>query len=163
VEEALRLVGLPPEEFADKSPFELSGGEKRRAALAGILAMRPKYLVLDEPMAGLDPLGRREIMRTLAMLRQRTGCAVVMVSHSMDDMARNAERIGVLSDGELIRVGTPREIFAEAEFLTSMGLDVPQISLLAMKLRERGVDVPQDVYDMDGMLDFLKDRGDMHV
>ena len=125
--------------------------------------MRPKYLVLDEPMAGLDPRGRREVLDTLAMLREKTGCAVIMVSHSMDDMARNAERIGVLSEGQLVKVGTPQEVFAEAELLTSMGLDVPQASLLAMALRKRGLDAPQDIYDLDGMMAYLSARRREHV
>ncbi|MBQ3201909.1 MAG: energy-coupling factor transporter ATPase, partial [Clostridia bacterium] len=150
-DEAMALVGLDPVKFRDKSPFELSGGEKRRAALAGIIVMRPKYLVLDEPMAGLDPLGRHAILDTIDSLRETLGCAVVMVSHSMDDMADRAERIAVLAKGRLIRVGTTAEVFGDARTLIDNGLDVPQVSRLALMLRERGVDVPSTIFDMDEM------------
>ena len=150
-DEAMALVGLAPERFRDKSPFELSGGEKRRAALAGIIVMRPKYLVLDEPMAGLDPLGRRDILDTIDNLRAPLGCAVVMVSHSMDDMADRAERVAVLSNGSLLRIGTPAEIFGDAEFLIESGLDVPQVSRLAITLRARGIALPETIYAMDEM------------
>ena len=150
-DEAMALVGLAPERFRDKSPFELSGGEKRRAALAGIIVMRPKYLVLDEPMAGLDPLGRRDILDTIDNLRATLGCAVVMVSHSMDDMADRAERVAVLSSGALLRIGTTAEIFGDAEFLIESGLDVPQVSRLAITLRARGIALPETIYTMDEM------------
>lgn len=149
--EAMRLVGLEPDRFAEKSPFELSGGEKRRAALAGIIAMKPKYLVLDEPMAGLDPLGRKAILDTIDELRSTLGCAVLMVSHSMDDMADRAERIAVMSNGSLVLEGSTREVFAQGEFLTNIGLDVPQVSKLGMELRRRGVDIPVDIYEMEEM------------
>lgn len=150
-DEAMALVGLAPERFRDKSPFELSGGEKRRAALAGIIVMRPKYLVLDEPMAGLDPLGRRDILDTIDNLRATLGCAVVMVSHSMDDMADWAERVAVLSSGALLRIGSTAEIFGDAEFLIESGLDVPQVSRLAITLRARGIALPETIYAMDEM------------
>ena len=149
--EAMRLVGLEPDRFAEKSPFELSGGEKRRAALAGIIAMKPKYLVLDEPMAGLDPLGRKAILDTIDELRSTLGCAVLMVSHSMDDMADRAERIAVMSNGSLVLEGSTREVFEQGEFLTNIGLDVPQVSKLGMELRRRGVDIPADIYEMEEM------------
>ncbi len=149
--EAMAMVGLAPERFAEKSPFELSGGEKRRAALAGIIAMRPKYLVLDEPMAGLDPLGRRAILDTIDTLRANLGCAVLMVSHSMDDMADRAERIAVMNGGSLVLEGKTRDVFAQSELLTSIGLDVPQASKLGMELRKRGVDIPENIYEMEEM------------
>ena len=116
VVEAMRLVGLS-ESYAEKSPFDLSGGEKRRAALAGIIAMRPKYLVLDEPMAGLDPGGRKEIMQTIMELREALGCAIVMVSHSMDDVAKYAERVAVLNVGRIFAVGSMEEIFSDPDAL----------------------------------------------
>ena len=149
--EAMALVGLAPEKFAAKSPFELSGGEKRRAALAGIIAMKPKYLVLDEPMAGLDPLGRKAILDTIDNLRASLGCAVLMVSHSMDDMADRAERIAVLNGGKLIMEGKTRDVFAQSELLTSIGLDVPQVSKLGMELRKRGIDIPENIYEIEEM------------
>lgn len=156
--EAMRMVGLDPELFAEKSPFELSGGEKRRAALAGIIAMRPKYLVLDEPMAGLDPSGRREILATINSLRDELQCTVIMVSHSMEDVARSAERIAVMNDGKLYALGTPDEIFSRTKELISLGLDAPRTSRLAQELRERGFDVPEDIYTNERFVEWLKGR-----
>jgi energy-coupling factor transport system ATP-binding protein len=155
VKEAMELVGLPYETFREKSPFELSGGEKRRAALAGIIAMRPKYLVLDEPMAGLDPRGRKNIINTIRLLRERTKCGIIMVSHSMDDIAGEAERIAVLDSGKLRQVGTPKEIFSDPESLLGMGLDLPQVSRLALELRRGGVGVPEGLFRLDEMKEFL--------
>ena len=149
VAEALRLVGLNPEEFAEKSPFELSGGEKRRAALAGILAMRPKYLVLDEPMAGLDPRGRHEILGLIESLRREFGTGIVMVSHSMDDVAMYADRIAMLDRGSLFMVGTPEDVFSHSEELLAMGLNLPQATQLVRALRARGVEIERDYYRMD--------------
>ena len=144
--EAIELVGLDPAEMEEKSPFELSGGQKRRAALAGIVAMRPKYLVLDEPMAGLDPGGRRDVLALIDKLRRELGCAVIMVSHSMDDIARSAERIIVLNKGRIKEIGTPDEIFSRAEELAEIGLDVPKPMQLAALLRKRGIDIPDALY-----------------
>ncbi len=153
--EALRLVGLPPEDFAEKSPFELSGGEKRRAALAGILAMRPKYLVLDEPMAGLDPRGRREILALIESLRRDHGTGIVMVSHSMDDVAMYADRIAVLDKGSLGMLGTPEEVFSRGEELLNMGLNLPQATRLVRALRLRGVAIERDYFRMDELANEL--------
>ena len=153
--EALRLVGLPPEDFAEKSPFELSGGEKRRAALAGILAMRPKYLVLDEPMAGLDPRGRREILALIESLRRDHGTGIVMVSHSMDDVAMYADRIAVLDKGSLGMLGTPEEVFSRGEELLNMGLNLPQATRLVRALRQRGVAIERDYFRMDELANEL--------
>lgn len=149
VEEALARVGLPPKEFSEKSPFELSGGEKRRAALAGILAMRPKYLVLDEPMAGLDPRGRAEILSLAESLRLQNGTCIVMVSHSMDDVARCSDRVAVLQNGSLAMLGTPAEIFSRGDELLEMGLNLPQATQLVRALRQKGVAVERDYYRMD--------------
>ncbi len=153
--EALTLVGLPPERFAAQSPFELSGGEKRRAALAGILAMRPKYLVLDEPMAGLDPRGRAEILSLVESLRSENGTGIVMVSHSMDDVAMYADRIAVLDQGALFLVDTPENVFAHGEELLKMGLDLPQATRLVRALRLRGMTIGRDYYRMDELQDAL--------
>jgi len=147
--EALTLVGLPPEQFCEKSPFELSGGEKRRAALAGILAMRPKYLVLDEPMAGLDPRGRAEILSLIESLRNRNHTGIVMVSHSMDDVAMYADRIAVLNNGTLAMIDSPEAVFSRSEDLLNMGLNLPQATRLVRALRERGVAIEHDYYRMD--------------
>ncbi len=149
VSEALERVGLPPKTFSEKSPFELSGGEKRRAALAGILAMRPKYLVLDEPMAGLDPRGRADILSLVESLREQNGTCIVMVSHSMDDVAYYADRIAVLCGGALSMLGAPGEIFSRGGELLEMGLDLPQATRLVRALREKGVDMGRDYYRMD--------------
>lgn len=154
--EALTLVGLAPEIFMDKSPFDLSGGEKRRAALAGVIAMRPKYLVLDEPMAGLDPRGRKAVMELIQTLREKTGCAIVMVSHSMDDIATCADRIAVLYRGELVMLDTPARVFERAQELISMGLDVPQAAQLCVRLKEQGVNVPGGFYRIEDVHNWLR-------
>jgi len=158
VTEALRLVGLNPDEFAEKSPFELSGGEKRRAALAGILAMRPKYLVLHEPMAGLDPRGRHEILALIESLRRDFGTGIVMVSHSMDDVAMFADRIAVLDKGSLFMVDTPEAVFSHSAELLNMGLNLPQATQLVRALRERGVAIEQDYFRMEELAQDLIGR-----
>jgi energy-coupling factor transport system ATP-binding protein len=158
VKEALTLVGLNPDEFSEKSPFELSGGEKRRAALAGILAMRPKYLVLDEPMAGLDPRGRHEILSLIESLRSEYGTGIVMVSHSMDDVAMYADRIAVLDKGSLFMVGTPEDVFSHSAELLDMGLNLPQATQLVRALRERGIAVERDYFRMDELAQDLIGR-----
>ena len=158
VSEALQLVGLNPAEFAEKSPFELSGGEKRRAALAGILAMRPKFLVLDEPMAGLDPRGRREILALIESLRRDFHTGIVMVSHSMDDVAMYADRIAVLDQGALFMVGAPEEVFSRGEELLAMGLNLPQATQLVRALRERGIEIARDYFRMDELAQELIGR-----
>ncbi|MEA4913381.1 MAG: energy-coupling factor transporter ATPase [Christensenella sp.] len=158
VTEALRLVGLNPDEFAEKSPFELSGGEKRRAALAGILAMRPKFLVLDEPMAGLDPRGRHEILALIESLRREFGTGIVMVSHSMDDVAMFADRIAVLDKGSLFMVDTPEAVFSHSAELLEMGLNLPQATQLVRALRARGVAIERDYFRMDELAQDLIGR-----
>jgi len=158
VSEALQLVGLNPSEFAEKSPFELSGGEKRRAALAGILAMRPKYLVLDEPMAGLDPRGRREILALIESLRRDFGTGIVMVSHSMDDVAMYADRIAVLDQGSLFLVDSPEAVFSHSAELLEMGLNLPQATQLVRALRARGIAMEHDYFRMDELAQDLIGR-----
>ncbi len=158
VVDAMRRVGLDFDTFAQKSPFEISGGEKRRAALAGVIAMRPKYFVLDEPMAGLDPKGRKEILSMLEELREQTGCTIIMVSHSMDDVCRHATRILALDHGKVAYIDTPANVFSHSAALEEMGLSLPQASLLAMELRKRGCDVPSDICTTRDMLAFLEAR-----
>lgn len=155
VRSAMELVGLAYEQFSEKSPFELSGGEKRRAALAGIVAMEPRYIVLDEPMAGLDPRGRKEILSMLESLRKRTSCAVIMVSHSMDDVAAHAERVLVLHKGQTAFLDTPDKVFAHGEELRKMGLSLPEASRLSLLLREKGLAVPEGLYTMEKMQQWL--------
>jgi energy-coupling factor transport system ATP-binding protein len=149
VREALQLVGLPYEEIKDRSPFELSGGQRRRVAIAGVLAMKPDILILDEPTAGLDPSGREEIFREIQALHKEKGFTIVLVSHSMEDIARLVDRIIVMNQGQVVMTGTPREVFARAEELKEIGLDVPQITNLMLALREKGFDVPVDIYTVD--------------
>ena len=157
VRASMELVGLDFDTFKDKSPFELSGGEKRRAALAGIIAMQPKYLVLDEPMAGLDPAGRREVLRMIDGLRSSLGLAVVMVSHSMDDIARSADKVVVLRDGSIYKCGTPEEIFSNADELNEMGLEPPFAARVASELRRRGLKLPEGIYTNEALADALSD------
>ena len=138
VSEAMALVGLPPE-MGEKSPFELSGGQKRRAAVAGVIAMRPEVLVLDEPIAGLDPKGRREMLELIDGYRAKTGATIVLVSHNMDDVAQAADRVIVMSGGEIKKDATPHEIFKDVAGMQELSLDVPQAALLADLLRSRGM------------------------
>ena len=145
VKEALNRVGLPYEMVGEKSPFELSGGQMRRVAMAGVLAMRPELLVLDEPAAGLDPQSREDMLQMIKKLHDQ-GTAVVMVSHSMDDVARFATRAVVMEKGRVAMDGTPAEIFARGEELEKMGLDVPSICRLGILLRAAGFAFPQDIF-----------------
>ncbi len=154
VEWALDLVGLGPE-YYETSPFDLSGGQKRRVAVAGVLAMRPEYLILDEPAAGLDPRGRDELFDRIAALRDKTGMTVVLVSHSMEDVARYVDRILVMDHGKLMYDDTPGEVFQHKEELEAMGLAVPKISELGVLLRRRGYEIPKDVIRMDQMEEVL--------
>ena len=149
VREAARFVELE-ESMLDKSPFELSGGQKRRAAIAGIIAMRPDVLVLDEPAAGLDPRGRASIFKNISDYREKTGKTVVIVSHSMEDVARYCDELIVMSGAKLLMSGTPDKVFSQPEILVKNGLDLPQIARLNMLLRERGVDLGDGVYTVDG-------------
>lgn len=150
VRDAMRLVDLDYAQFANKSPFELSGGQKRRVAIAGVLAMEPDILILDEPTAGLDPYGRDYILG-LVENWHKLGRTILMVSHSMDDVARFADRIFVMNHGRLEMQGTPDEVFAEEERLRSMGLDVPAVTTLAGELSRRGFDLPRHIHTMDEM------------
>ena len=158
VSEAMAMVGLSMEAFAEKSPFELSGGEKRRAALAGILAMRPKYLVLDEPMAGLDPQGRQSILAMLEKLRNETGCSIIMVSHSMEDVARHADRILVMNHGQVVYLDTPKAVFSHSDELADMGLSLPAPCRVAALLRSRGITAPTDICTREDLETFLLGR-----
>ncbi len=141
--EALKLVGLKDEAFF-QSPFDLSGGEKRRVALAGVLAMKPEVLILDEPTAGLDPGGREWILELIDRLRAEQGITVILISHSMDDVAEHADRLLVMNGGSLVMDGQPREVFSYYKELMQMGLDIPQVSRVMYLLRENGVNVSMD-------------------
>lgn len=143
---AMDCVHLDYEKYAERSPFELSGGQMRRVAIAGVLAMRPSVLILDEPTAGLDPRGRDKILTMLEELHTRENTTILMVSHSMDDMARLATRLVVMSEGKIVSEGTPREIFAREDMMTSIGLDVPDAARLCARLRAKGYDLPADLF-----------------
>ena len=149
VKDAMRKVALDYDALHERSVFELSGGQMRRVAIAGVLAMEPRTLVLDEPCAGLDPRGREEILGLIRDLHRDTGATIVMVSHSMDDVASLAERVIVMNHGKVAMDGAPRDVFSRGAQLRAIGLDVPQAVLLADKLRERGFDVPQGVYRVE--------------
>ncbi len=153
---ALNLVGLD-ESYYEKSPFELSGGQKRRAAIAGILAMGPKVLVLDEPTAGVDPKGRNEILGAINNMHNETGLTVILVSHSMEDVARLADRIIVLNNGKVALMGTPREVFSKVNELEEMGLAAPQTSYVMKGLKEKGINVPEDIYTVEEASEVLYD------
>ena len=150
VREAARLVGIRDDQM-DKSPFELSGGQKRRVALAGVLAMEPEVLILDEPTAGLDPAGRENLMANIRDYHRNKGSTVVLVSHSMDEIARNVDRILVLKNAHILMEGTPQQVFARGEELLSAGLDVPQVTRVAMALRARGLNVDPAVYTVEAL------------
>lgn len=149
IRESIALVGLDLEELRDRSPFELSGGQRRRVAIAGVLAMEPEILILDEPTAGLDPRGRDEIFARIKDLHQKKGITIILVSHSMEDIARLVDRIIVMNKGSLALTGKPAEIFAHADRLREMGLGIPQITGLMKALKARGMDVPDDIYTVD--------------
>ena len=145
VHEAADFVGLD-EALLQRSPFELSGGQKRRVAVAGVMAMKPRILVLDEPAAGLDPEGRDEILSEVKEYHKKTGTTVLLVSHSMEDIAKYADRVLVMSNKKIAMYDTVENVFARAPELLALGLSVPQVTKIFLKLREMGVDVPADVY-----------------
>lgn len=149
-------VGLP-ENALEASPFDLSGGQKRRAALAGVFAMQPRLLVLDEPMAGLDPVGREEILACIESYRQSIGSAVLFVTHSMEDAARVSDRLVVLDHGGMLMQGLPQEVFSQSSRLIEAGLDVPMVTRLFIELRSRGIDISDSVYTVEqGLAELLR-------
>ena len=155
VREAAEFSDLS-EELFDKSPFDLSGGQKRRVAIAGIIAMRPDILVLDEPAAGLDPRGRTAIFQNIVDYQKKSGRTVVIVSHSMEDMAKYCDDLVVMSEGKILLCGECREVFSHAEILESVGLDVPQATKLLLALKSRGFDVDCGALTVDEALEQIK-------
>lgn len=156
VRESAALVGLK-EKHLTRSPFDLSGGQKRRVAIAGVLAMNPKVLILDEPTAGLDPKGRDEILATIKKLHEENKeMIIIFVSHSMEDVAKTAERVIVMNDGHVEMQGTVAEVFAQAEHLQKIGLNVPQVTLLTDKQRLAGYDLPEHIYTVKYAADAIK-------
>lgn len=159
---AARYTSIPSE-MLEKSPFDLSGGEKRRVAIAGVLAMEPEVLVMDEPAAGLDPRGRKEIFSLIKNYREKTGSTVIIVSHSMDDVAKFATRVIVLDHGEIAIDGDVDYCFSRADELVKMGLDIPQMTYIVRALREKGYDIRENIYTVDEcyeeLLNFAKKNG----
>lgn len=145
---AIGHVGLG-REYLDKSPFDLSGGQKRRVAIAGVMAMNPQVLILDEPTAGLDPAGCREISENIRTFRRETGATVIMVTHDMEAAAREADRLCVMCDGHIVITGTPEEVFADPDKIEEIGLDLPEITKLMRKLKGMGLPVPDSVYTVE--------------
>lgn len=155
VRNAMEVVGLPYEIFAERSPFELSGGEKRRAAIAGVIAMEPQILVLDEPVAGLDPAGRREILELIAKLKKEVSPTIIMVSHYMDDIAAMVTRIVALKDGKIVADGAPERVFGDREKAREAGLDLPSAAKIADRLRARGIDVSTEIVTLGQLAEAL--------
>ncbi|MBR4157880.1 MAG: energy-coupling factor transporter ATPase [Oscillospiraceae bacterium] len=154
VREAARFTGVPEETF-EHSPLELSGGQKRRVAIAGVIAMRPEVLVLDEPTAGLDPQGRESILANILDYHKETGSTVILVTHSMEDIARIAERLIVMNRSRLVMDGAPSAVFSHAEELRSMGLSVPESTDIASRLRELGVPLPEGIFTTEKLAESI--------
>lgn len=152
---AAEFAGVKKEHL-DKSPFDLSGGEKRRAAIAGVMAMEPEVIIFDEPAAGLDPKGRKDLINLIKDYRSRTGSAIIIVSHSMEDIASLADRIVVMNGGEIAMQGTVDEIYSQGEKLRSIGLNVPEITEIFSSLRAKGIDVPSNVYTVEQGAEILE-------
>lgn len=155
VRRAMEVVGLPYDDFAERSPFELSGGEKRRAAIAGVIAMEPEILVLDEPVAGLDPAGRREILDLVRKLHEEVSPTVVMVSHYMDDIAEMADRIVALKEGKVVADGSPAQVFGDRESLAAAGLALPTAARVVDALAARGIVLPRTIVTLAELADAL--------
>lgn len=152
---AAEFVGVKPEHL-DKSPFDLSGGEKRRVAIAGVMSMEPEVLIFDEPAAGLDPRGRRELIKLIKDYREQTGSAVVVVSHSMEDIASLADKVIVMNNSRIEMQGTVDEVYSRGEELRRIGLNIPEITEIFLRLRARGFDVPANVYTVEQGAAILK-------
>lgn len=150
VKNAMEVVGLNYETFKDKSPFELSGGQKRRVAVAGVVAMEPKVLILDEPTAGLDPKGRDDLLSQIVKFKNKYNMTIILVSHSMEDVAKVSDRILVLDNGKCILDGCPSEVFKEADILESVGLAVPQITYVIKSLNKKGFNISEDIFTVEG-------------
>ena len=149
VKQSMEMVGLDYEEYKDLSPFELSGGQKRRVAIAGVIAMEPKILILDEPTAGLDPHGRDDILDQIKQLHEKYGMTIILVSHSMEDVGRLAEKIIVMNNGQIELQGKPEEVFKEIDTLERIGLAVPQVTYLMRALKDKGFDVSEEVFTVE--------------
>lgn len=166
VRKSLELVGLPYDDFAERSPFELSGGEKRRVAIAGVIAMEPKILVLDEPFAGLDPEGVREITQLILKLKKEICPTIITVTHDMDSASTLADRIVALYQGKIVADGTPREVFGDRNLIKEIGLDVPFVARVVDRLEERGIVIDKSIITIEELaaeLERVKAGGDINV
>lgn len=164
VKKSMEMVGLDYEEYKDISPFELSGGQKRRVAIAGVIAMEPKVLILDEPTAGLDPKGRDDILAQIKILHEQYKMTIILVSHSMEDVAKIATRVIVMNNGNVELDGTVSEVFKQIEILEKIGLGVPQVTYLVNRLREKGFNISDDIFTIEeakeALLKILKGKGE---
>ncbi len=149
VKEAIELVGLDYEQIKDRSPFELSGGQKRRVAIAGVVAMRPEVLILDEPTAGLDPKAHRDVLKMVEEVHAKTDNITILVSHNMADIARLSDKVLVIDGGHMVTIGTPKEVFSHREQLSKIGLDLPPITQLTEQLRMKGVNIDETILSVD--------------
>ena len=149
VKKSMEMVGLNYEEYKDISPFELSGGQKRRVAIAGVIAMEPKVLILDEPTAGLDPAGRDDILEQIKLLHEKYNMTIILVSNSMEDVGKLADKIIVMNDGHIELQGKPKEVFKEIDTLEKIGLAVPQVTYLMRELKKKGFNVSEDIFTVE--------------
>ncbi len=149
VKEAIELVGLDFKEIGERSPFELSGGQKRRVAIAGVIAMRPEVLILDEPTAGLDPKAHKDVLKMIEDVHRKTGNITILVSHNMADIARLSDKVLVIDSGKMVTMGTPRQVFAQKETLRAVGLELPPVTAFTETLREKDIDLPETILDVD--------------
>ena len=149
VKKSMKMVGLDYDEYKDISPFELSGGQKRRVAIAGVIAMEPNVLILDEPTAGLDPAGRDDILEQIKFLHEKYNMTIILVSHSMEDVGKLAEKIIVMNDGHIELQGKPKEVFKEIDTLEKIGLAVPQVTYLMRELKKKGFNVSEDIFTVE--------------
>ncbi len=160
VKEAITMVGLDYEQIKERSPFELSGGQKRRVALAGVIAMRPKILVLDEPTAGLDPRGKKEILQLIKSIKQQMCPTVIMISHNMDEVATNCSRVGVMAEGKLVAVSKPNELFAQKDLLLKYNISMPIVTNIASKLIQKGMNIDSSIVSIDELISAIaKQKG----
>lgn len=155
VREAISLVGLNYDDIAERSPFELSGGQKRRVAIAGVIAMRPEVLILDEPTAGLDPKAHQDVLRMIEEVHGKTGNITILVSHNMADIAHLADKVVVIDSGRMVMEGTPKEVFSRKDELRKVGLDLPPVTELTEELRDCGIELPATILDPDEAADSI--------
>ena len=162
VKEAIELVGLDYEAIKDRSPFELSGGQKRRVAIAGVVAMRPEVLILDEPTAGLDPKAHKDVLKMIETVHEKTGNIIILVSHNMTDIARMSDKVLVIDSGHMVMMGTPKEVFSNREELARVGLDLPPITQLTENLRKNGIEIEETILSVEVAAEqiakYLKDK-----